>query len=315
VRFKAIKREVDTAKHRAVCGTSCVLLKYGMPIPSRVSDFCSSTIFGGYFLCKKCGRDFCLQCERYFSESLETIRDSPWDIPDAARPRLLRCTGGVERIQGKIGSKIATQFHVRPDLQPVSRFDAKELKQQWVALAEFVLRGIESLEQQLQQLGVAEDEAELKKLVEEWMAQRMAQAALERQTQPAVSEEDIAALYQKRTNPAITPISDPAGLEDLSLPFLLIPADRLNNETFDTLWARLRIPSSSALARSYAVGISPSESPFLIVPSVIVDCQTNAFELINIAQFFEMWKNPEGRKSRVLKLKVSIDVRLSIRPC
>lgn len=238
MRFKAIKREVDTAKHRAVCGTSCVLLKYGMPIPSRVSDFCSSTIFGGYFLCKKCGRDFCLQCERYFSESLETIRDSPWDIPDAARPRLLRCTGGVERIQGKIGSKVATQFHVRPDLQPVSRFDAKELKQQWVALAEFVLRGIESLEQQLQQLGVAEDEAELKKLVEEWMAQRMAQAALERQTQPAVSEEDIAALYQKRTNPAITPISDPAGLEDLSLPFLLIPADRLNNETFDTLWAR-----------------------------------------------------------------------------
>lgn len=55
-------------------------------------DFCSSTIFGGYFCCQKCGRDYCLQCERYFSDSIEAMRDSPWDMPDAARPRLLRCT-------------------------------------------------------------------------------------------------------------------------------------------------------------------------------------------------------------------------------
>lgn len=69
----AITREVDAAKHRSVC------------------DFCSSTIFGGYFFCKWCGRDYCLSCERYISESLETISQSPWYIPDAARPRVHKC--------------------------------------------------------------------------------------------------------------------------------------------------------------------------------------------------------------------------------
>ncbi|KAL7422076.1 hypothetical protein Q5752_002719 [Cryptotrichosporon argae] len=69
----AIKRVVDAAKHRSVC------------------DFCSSTIFAGFFFCKKCGRDYCLECERFFSDSTSDMLNSPWPLPDAARPRLHRC--------------------------------------------------------------------------------------------------------------------------------------------------------------------------------------------------------------------------------
>ena len=36
----------------------------------------------------------------------------------------------------------------------------------------------------------------------------------------------------------------------------------------------------------------------------VVDCQTNASILTNIAQFFGMWKDPELRQGKVLKLKV-----------
>lgn len=155
-----LHRGVDTALHRSVC------------------DFCSSTIFGGYYFCKKCGRDYCLQCERYFPESMEAVGESPWELTDAARPRLLKCikqpweemmSGGGGEMGGdstgngngngstrtnttnantdggsntnKNGRKRekAIAWHVRSDLQPVSRFTKEEIEGHWLSLAEFVI--------------------------------------------------------------------------------------------------------------------------------------------------------------------------------
>lgn len=158
-----LHRGVDTALHRSVC------------------DFCSSTIFGGYYFCKKCGRDYCLQCERYFPDSMEAVGESPWELTDAARPRLLKCIkqpweemmnggggeiGGNDSIvngngngstrtntntntngerndssTGKSGRKRekAIAWHVRGDLQPVSRFTKEEIERHWLSLAEFVI--------------------------------------------------------------------------------------------------------------------------------------------------------------------------------
>lgn len=158
-----LHRGVDTALHRSVC------------------DFCSSTIFGGYYFCKKCGRDYCLQCERYFPDSMEAVAESPWELTDAARPRLLKCIkqpweemvnggggeiGGNDSIvngnsngsartntstntngernggsTGKSGRKRekAIAWHVRGDLQPVSRFTKEEIERHWLSLAEFVI--------------------------------------------------------------------------------------------------------------------------------------------------------------------------------
>lgn len=158
-----LHRGVDTALHRSVC------------------DFCSSTIFGGYYFCKKCGRDYCLQCERYFPDSMEAVGESPWELTDAARPRLLKCIkqpweemmnggGGEigkndsiisgngngsartnsntntngERNDGSAGKsgrrrEKAIAWHVRGDLQPVSRFTKEEIESHWLSLAEFVI--------------------------------------------------------------------------------------------------------------------------------------------------------------------------------
>lgn len=154
-----LHRGVDTALHRSVC------------------DFCSSTIFGGYYFCKKCGRDYCLQCERYFPDSMEAIGESPWELTDAARPRLLKCIkqpweemmsgGGGEIGSGSTGNgngndsaktngntntnggsstnkngrkrEKAIAWHVRSDLQPVSRFTKEEIEGHWLSLAEFVI--------------------------------------------------------------------------------------------------------------------------------------------------------------------------------
>lgn len=154
-----LHRGVDTALHRSVC------------------DFCSSTIFGGYYFCKKCGRDYCLQCERYFPDSMEAIGESPWELTDAARPRLLKCikqpweemmsggggeieSGSTENGNGNDSAKTngnantnggsstnkngrkrekAIAWHVRSDLQPVSRFTKEEIEGHWLSLAEFVI--------------------------------------------------------------------------------------------------------------------------------------------------------------------------------
>jgi lysine-specific demethylase 3 len=111
-----------------------------------VTDFCSSTIFGGYFFCKRCGRDYCLACENYFPTTLSDIRQSPWPLADAVRPRLLRCTGGAssavhaDKADVKPTPKGAN-LHVRDDLVSVSRFDEVELKGHWEALVQFVLEG------------------------------------------------------------------------------------------------------------------------------------------------------------------------------
>ena len=195
-------------------------------------DFCSSTIFGGFFFCKKCGRDFCLQCERYFSDSLETIRKSPMDIPDAARPRLLRCTGGTDA-----NGKVRNQFHVRSDLQPVSSFSADELREHWLALVACVMDDVESTEDRIRLLRVENEDAELRGMVENWSSNND-QRKKESNIEPALSDNEITELYQKSTNPSADDIADPANLAHLSLPFMFITAERLNHETFDLLWTR-----------------------------------------------------------------------------
>ena len=172
VNKQAIKRGFDAAKHRSVCG-ECDSATEKSRLRQILVDFCSSTIFGGYFFCKKCGRDFCLQCERYFSDSMERIRESPWDLPDAARPRLLKCTGGIDAESDKAEKKKKSIFfHIRPDLQPVSSFSADELRDQWLALLDFVLDGVDAAEDAFRILDLGDDETEMRDAVAKWISGR-----------------------------------------------------------------------------------------------------------------------------------------------
>jgi hypothetical protein len=220
VRNEAIQRGTDAAKHRAVC------------------DFCSSTIFGGWFFCKKCGRDYCLVCERYFSDSDEKMGQSPWHLPDAARPRLLRCTpnnaGGEEVKQEPTRQKRGTCFHFRPDLQPVSRFSEDELRQHWISLAEFVLHSEGSVGDRLKVLGLSGADDDTVSQMQDWLAKL---SHNQRATPLVMSEEEIANLYTKRTHPSAI-IADPAEMEERSHKFMFIQNERLTLDVFDQLWGR-----------------------------------------------------------------------------
>jgi hypothetical protein len=407
VNTKAVVRESDPALHRGVCGMShwlpsCYCFEKGIKL---IPDFCSSTIFGGFFFCQKCGKDYCLQCERYFSDSMDAIRESPWDLPDAARPRLLRCTlappekgtlggkppvlpGGEDQvvevvpsppidrktpeldansgmndsIQGNgpdggprpdelpaaqdrpstdttpvnnavtngtqedplpgdstsgdtimaepvptdsaVTTAINTQedtldaqedtqvesqtslentiplstnpstnnpisqvpvleprhrptsyraaapipptstprkapnFHVRPDLIPVTRFHAKDLEEHWYKLAAFVLDGTGSLEERMRWFYPAHVE------VDDALSEKVQQYIEKHPTTfpsgpvSTLTDEEMSKYYVKTTNPSVEPIADPAGLGDKSHPFMFVQASQLDNELFDPLWAR-----------------------------------------------------------------------------
>ncbi|WVN88947.1 uncharacterized protein L203_104162 [Cryptococcus depauperatus CBS 7841] len=169
-----IKRGMDSSKQRSVC------------------DFCSTTIFGGWWFCKKCGRDYCLQCERYFPDDMSHIKDSPWPLSDAARPRLLKCNyqstpnavrnGNKENrsfveVSKRRGEK-ALVWHVRKDLQPVSRFGREELKGHWLDLSELVIHNVTgdlkkivgetARKHVINAMGLTDD-VEVKRVLNEWM--------------------------------------------------------------------------------------------------------------------------------------------------
>ncbi|KAK8870060.1 hypothetical protein IAR55_000630 [Kwoniella newhampshirensis] len=338
---KAIKRGVDTAKHRALC------------------DFCSSTIFGGWFFCKRCGRDFCLHCERYFPDSLETMSTSPWPLPDAARPRLLRCHHPPSTNPSAPQPK-GPAFHTRSDLQPVSRFGDEELRDHWLALAEFVLEGKEEMRETLKLMGlVGDDEAE--KVMQDWrersptLAEKKVQeeddndaekpqpstpeaskndsAELEDGQQrlyeplpPSIESETVASSekadsgnssdtsrpvqdqpfrYTKSTLPTAVPIPDPAGLEDHSMEFMFVPNDSLDNSTFDRMWGQGEPIVVDDVGKQFNLDWTPDTfiDKFGKEACYVMDCQTNVPQPMTVAKFFELFKKAELRGKAILKLK------------
>jgi hypothetical protein len=386
----------------AVC-----LLPYSINVIEGILtvDFCSSTIFGGFFFCQKCGKDYCLQCERYFSDSMDGIRESPWDLPDAARPRLQRCTlappekgtlggkppvlsggvntvvevvpsppvdrktpemdvisrtdnlptaSGVDRaprvndlplrdlqpatgplpgtsapvdgaqdtsipdepdsedivmaesastdtavttavnsqentqdtqedtliesqstqdnaipltantpttdpiaqipaleprhrpatyraaapISPTVTPRKAPNFHVRPDLIPVTRFHAKDLEEHWYKLAAFVLDGTGSLKERMKWFYPAhvEVDSNLSEKAQQYIDKHPTTFPCGPKSE--LTDEEMSKYYVKTTNPSVEPIADPAGLRDKSHPFMFVQASELDNELFDRLWAR-----------------------------------------------------------------------------
>jgi len=489
VNAKAVVRESDPALHRGVCGMSPpfylsppISIKEGL----LMSDFCSSTIFGGFFFCQKCGKDYCLQCERYFSDSMDAIRESPWDLPDAARPRLLRCTlappekgtlggkppvlsGGEdkavevvpsppvarkmpevdeqsrtnvsamasgaevaprsddlpaeedppstdplplnsasvdaehdqsvpdERIPGDIvmtdpapaDSAVATtvntqedtdtqentqvkshpshddaiplstnpsttdpiaqvpvpeprhrpatyraaapiapaappkkNFHVRPDLIPVTRFHAKDLEEHWYKLAAFVLDGTGSLEERMKWFYPAH--VEIDDTLSEKVQQYIEKYPTTFPSGPASSltDEEMSKYYVKTTNPGVEPIVDPSGVGDKSHPFMFVQASELDNTLFDRLWARgepivvdkvgerfkkIWTPDTfierfgkEDCCTSFVVSSISGEADKVVV----IECETEKIKATSVGSFFESFKDPAQRGSKgVWKLK------------
>ncbi|WVQ70399.1 uncharacterized protein L199_008626 [Kwoniella botswanensis] len=295
---KSIKRGMDAAKHRSVC------------------DFCSSTIFGGWFFCKTCGRDYCLQCERYFPDSLETIMDSPWPMPDAARPRLLRCQHVGEKQQSR-----RPAMHYRSKLQAVSRFSEEELKDHWLKLSSFVLDdGKESLDGKLGLMGLKKDDQDVKRILI-LMGQEEKEVKDSDEPLPLPNDEidqeiglsdgdgleeikDIFE-YTKITNTTAEPIPDPAELRDESRKFVLLKDQDLTNDVFDKIWSKGEPLVVDGVDRKLNLGWGPDDfiERFGDEACYVVNCQTNVPRPTTVGKFFEEFKDSKGRNKDILKLK------------
>jgi lysine-specific demethylase 3 len=163
---------------------------------------------------------------------------SPWHLPDAARPRLLRCNATSNTEEAKEpGAKPARgkAFHFRPDLQPVSRFSEDELREHWLSLTEFVLHSKDGVGERLKVLGLKDADEEIVESMQSWLArlEHPPPAAA-----PPLTNEQVSQLYTKRTHPTATPILDPSGLEAKNREFLFIENQDLTHEVFDQLWSR-----------------------------------------------------------------------------
>lgn len=223
IKNNALYRPIDTAQHRSVC------------------DFCSSTIFAGFWFCQKCGRDYCIDCERFFSESSDNINTSPWPVPDATRPRLHRCTRGDEPLPlplkpPKTSGKLKQVNHYRPDLKAASRLSANELRADFMALINFVLEPGSSdmdIEARVASLNLGDDETELADIVRRYLVTASPNLP---PTKSPLSEDQIQELYEvSKTLP-----QPPDPTEIKPQPFMFIDGDRLDNldGAFDALWAR-----------------------------------------------------------------------------
>ena len=163
---------------------------------------------------------------------------SPWHLPDAARPRLLRCTpnnAASDEVKQETGrQKRGTCFHFRPDLQPVSRFSEDELRQHWISLAEFVLHSEGSVGERLKLLGLSGADDETVSQMQDWLA-KLSHGNGARV--PAMTDEEVRRLYTKRTHP-VASVPDPAEMEDKNQEFIFIPNKQLTLDVFDQLWAR-----------------------------------------------------------------------------
>jgi hypothetical protein len=160
-------------------------------------------------------------------------------LPPTLEPRHRPTTYKIAAPAGaRVAAKRSTNFHVRPDLIPVTRFHATELEEHWYKLVAFVLDGTGSLEDRMKWFYPAHVEVE--KGISEKVKDYIERYPTTFPSGPSatLAEEEKSKYYVKTTNPGIEPIPDPAGLRDKSHPFMFVQATELDNELFDRLWAR-----------------------------------------------------------------------------
>lgn len=271
MKHNPIHRPIDTAKHRSVC------------------DFCASMFFGGFWFCRKCGREYCIQCERYFSNSNEQLRDSPWPLPDAARPRLHHCTRGPESelpIRADSKPRGRKFLHHRSDLQATSRYTKDEVVSNWLALVGEVLQlGDDfTVGERIAMLGIQDREEELKAAVREWYDALPAVST----PRPPFSDVDVEALYEASKN--LARVDDPTSIK--SLPFMAVDVDKLSNTQFDHLWTRGEPILVKAIGQRLKLNWSPDTfiRRFSMEMSQVIDCSTEKTEVMNVGQFFALFQ-------------------------
>lgn len=128
-------------------------------------------------------------------------------------------------------------MHVRPDLLPITRFHRQDLEAHWAKLLSFVLDGDGyTLDERIKWLGFDADDVDLRAKVDRYVQKHASKTSSGSQD----DDRDTKRYYTRSTLPdsEVPAIPDPAELEDKSHPFILVPADELDNALFDRLWAK-----------------------------------------------------------------------------
>ncbi|CAK9781514.1 unnamed protein product [Cutaneotrichosporon oleaginosum] len=283
IKNNALHRPIDTAQHRSVC------------------DFCSSTIFAGFWFCTKCGRDYCIECERFFSASAATLTVSPWPVPEATRPRLHRCTRGNETLplspKPPKAGKLKQQMHFRDDLQAASRLSADELRADFLALINFVLEPGASdmdIEARVASLALDDEETDLAEGVRNYLTRASPSAS---STEAPLSEADVQKLYDASKTLRQPP--DPTDIKPL--PFMYIDGDKLDGlpGAFDALWARGEPMVVDNLMKRLQKQWTPDNfiRRFKDEPCFVVDCESEHVMKTSVGAFFLLFKELGGETS------------------
>jgi hypothetical protein len=283
IKNNALHRPIDTAQHRSVC------------------DFCSSTIFAGFWFCTKCGRDYCIECERFFSSSADTLTTSPWPVPDSTRPRLHRCTRGDEPLplppKPPKAGKLKQQMHFRGDLMAASRLSADELRADFLALINYVLEPGASdmdIEARVASLALDDEETELADGVRDYLSKASPSASAPKSP---LSDTEVQALYAASTSLQQPP--DPTVIPPL--PFMFIDGERLDSlpGAFDALWARGEPMVVDNLLKRLQKQWTPDNfiRRFKGEPCYVVDCQSEKTLLTSVGAFFLLFKELGGETS------------------
>lgn len=185
--------------------------------------------------------------------SLSQISSSSQPAPASARRARTAAATSASR-------KTKLNFHVRPDLLPVTRFHQDELEGHWKKLLELVLDQEMTREDRARWFSLDEGDGDLMDKVEEYIRNRKHRRTSSDTTKDSHANDslndshgdtsgvirvepelEVNKYYTRSTtshDPSVKPIPDPAGLEDQTHPFMLVQAEELDNALFDHLWSK-----------------------------------------------------------------------------
>jgi lysine-specific demethylase 3 len=226
------------------------------------------------------------------SHTNDDLLDSPWPIPANVRPRLQKCSRAPDSELPLPKSTVRTGTvkynHSLTDLQAVSRFTEEQLRTTWVSLVNFVLQPGDDVdvEERLAFLRVRDEEDDLRAAVREWFESHKGKRQRSSPSQSTPSEDEIKALYDASVD--LPQVEDPAELG--SQPFLFIENDRLDNATFDQLWAR----GEPLVVNKVTANMRLTWNPELFIERFgpeqcyVLNCKTEKVSTMTIGQFFTL---------------------------
>lgn len=249
-------------------------------------DFCSTTIFGGSWVCKECGREICLDCIYHHDPDTPPLISGKKNL-DALR-RLTRCC-----------SKSLPKIHKPSDQMPTSIFTRRFLEESLYDLIRFALSADIDIESMLPD-GVSETVNREAQALPPLPGQLDDEAQIKEGQRRDVN--NASESFGNSTDTQKPPESNGVPIHTVKR----VHSHDLDNAKFDHMWSQGEpIVADNTLER-----FKLNWTPRAFIkragndPCLIQDCQTDMLEKSTIGKFFEQYKLPAAQRTEnVPKLK------------